>query len=68
MDQQMQRWIGNETMVPMVFEGEAIGNKSVDWSRRRIYVGFLRTLAMRADCTAFRITFRNGVGLAVHGV
>ena len=68
MDHQMERWIGNNTVVPVVFDGKNVGHKTVDWSRRRIYVGIPRTSAMRADCAEFRITFRDGIGLIVRTV
>jgi hypothetical protein len=67
-DSQMQRWFLRAERIPVVFQGEPIGDKSIDWSRRRIYVGIPKTLAIAPDRSTFRISHDDSKGLVVRCV
>lgn len=68
MDSRTQRWFPRGERIPVVFQGKPIGDKSIDWSRRRIYVGIPKTLAIASDRSRFRISHDDAKGLVVRCV
>lgn len=68
MDSQMHRWLPRGERISVVFQGEPIGDRSIDWSRRRIYVGISKTLAIAPDRSTFRISHEDSPGLVVRCV
>jgi hypothetical protein len=56
-DEQILEWIGDRVRVPIVFEGDMIGERRVDRLRRRFFIGIPRTSAIAAGRTAFRISY-----------
>ena len=68
MDSQMQRWFARGKRIPVVFQGKPIGERSIDWSRRRIYVGIPNTQAIAPDRSTFRISHDDSKGLVVRCV